>query len=333
MGAGGFASQLDCAAHLMHEMWNVDRRQRIGTFYDEQIAGAQAPQCLAGTQDGQRAFQPFEIETRRRGNRHARLIYRTGRAMNSQHANLVTGQFGPRAAAYVASEVHARGADLDQAVALLGGHPEARVLDLGCGGGHLSFHVAPLVREVVAYDLSPDMLVAVAGVASERGLVNVATRLGAAEDLPFPKSSFDFVVSRYSAHHWHGFHEALTEACRVLRPGGIALFMDAVSPGVGLLDTYLQSIELLRDPSHVRDYAVAEWTHALAAAGFVPHGVTMRRLRIEFAAWVERMATPRLHIEAIRALQARMAEDVVKYFEIEADGSFTFDTATIEASR
>lgn len=108
MRAGGFASQLDCAAHLMHKMWNVDRCQRIGTFYDEQIAGAQASQCLAGAQDGQRAFQPFEVETRRRGNQHARLIYRMGRAMNSQHANLVTGQFGPRAAAYVASEVHGR---------------------------------------------------------------------------------------------------------------------------------------------------------------------------------------------------------------------------------
>jgi len=128
MGAAGFASQLDCAAQLMHEMRNVDRRQRIGAFYDEQLAGAQAPQCLAGAQDGQGAFQPFEVKARRHGNRHERLIYRTGRAMNSQHAYLVTGRFGPRAAAYVANEVHARGADLDQAVALLGGHPEARGL-------------------------------------------------------------------------------------------------------------------------------------------------------------------------------------------------------------
>jgi SAM-dependent methyltransferase len=251
--------------------------------------------------------------------------------MNKRHASLVASQFGPRAAAYVASEVHARGADLDQAAALLGGHSAARVLDLGCGGGHVSFRIAPLVAEVVAYDLASEMLSAVTQVAAERGLANVTTRLGAAEELPFDDASFDFVLSRYSAHHWHGFEPALAEASRVLKPSGTALFMDAVSPGIGLLDTYLQAVELLRDPSHVRDYAIEEWRQALAAAGFVTGGVTMRRVRLEFAAWVERMHTPRMHVDAIRSLQAGMAEDVVTYFDIEPDGSFTIDTAAIEA--
>ena len=33
-------------------------------------------------------------------------------------------------------------------------------------------------------------------------------------------------------------------------------------------DTFLQTIELLRDPSHVRDYRISEWRDMLAAAGF-----------------------------------------------------------------
>jgi len=52
----------------------------------------------------------------------------------------------------------------------------------------------------------------------------------------------------------------LREARRVLKPGGRAVFMDAISPGPALLDTYLQAVELLRDPSHLRDYSLAEWS-------------------------------------------------------------------------
>ena len=140
--------------------------------------------------------------------------------MSSGHAALVTRQFGARAEAYVESSVHAQGADLDQAAALLQGQNAARVLDLGCGGGHVSFCAAPLVAEVTAYDLSADMLAAVARVAAERGFTNITTKQGRAETLPFPDAHFDFVLSRYSAHHWHGFGTALVEAHRVLRPGG-----------------------------------------------------------------------------------------------------------------
>lgn len=253
--------------------------------------------------------------------------------MSNGHANLVTKQFGARAHAYVESLVHAQGADLDQIAALLQDQRGARVLDLGCGGGHVSFRAAPLVREVVAYDLSSDMLAAVARVAADRALGNITTQRGRAEALPFKEAEFDFVMSRYSAHHWHGFAAALAEARRVLRPGGTALFMDAISPGPALLDTYLQAVELIRDPSHVRDYSVAEWVSALAAAGFSIKTAAMRRLRLDFETWVTRMATPKPQVEAIRALQAKMAEDIVKHFAIEPDGSFTIDIAAIEASR
>src|SRR5215470_6315058 len=63
-----------------------------------------------------------------------------------------------------------------------------------------------------------------------------------AEHLPFPDASFDRVLSRYSAHHWRDFEAGLREAARVLKPGGIAGFVDTVSPGAPLLDTYLQGI-------------------------------------------------------------------------------------------
>lgn len=249
----------------------------------------------------------------------------------SDHNSLVSQQFGPRAAAYVASAVHAQGEDLAQMRALLAGRKTARVLDLGCGGGHVAFALAPEVAEVVAYDLAPEMLGAVAAEAARRGLGNVATRQGTTERLPFPDASFDCVASRYSAHHWQGFAAALREARRVLKPDGVALFADAVSPGPALFDTHLQAVELLRDPSHVRDMSEIEWLQSLLRAGFAPGDVTRRRLRLDFASWIERMATPAPHVQAIRSLQQGASEAVRDHFAIEPDGSFTIDTILIEA--
>jgi SAM-dependent methyltransferase len=253
--------------------------------------------------------------------------------MAKGHATLVTDQFGSRADAYVESSVHAQGADLEQAAAFLADARDARVLDLGCGGGHVAFRAAPLAHDVIAYDLSADMLTAVTRTAAERGLTNIATSQGSAEALPFGDAEFDFVLSRYSAHHWQGFARALAEAHRVLRPGGHALFMDAISPGTALLDTYLQTVEMLRDPSHIRDYSAAEWVNALTGAGFVVKNVIARRLRLDFGTWIARMATPDAQAVAIRALQVQMSEDVVKHFAIETDGSFTIDTAAFEVAR
>jgi SAM-dependent methyltransferase len=248
------------------------------------------------------------------------------------HTALVAGQFGPQAEAYVTSPVHARGADLDQLAEAARGWPAGlKALDLGCGGGHVSFTLAPHVTQIVAYDLSLEMLAAVAGAAVDRGLKNILTRQGRAEALPFPDGSFDVVASRYSAHHWHDFPMALREARRVVKARGKAIFIDAMAPASPLVDTHFQAIELLRDPSHVRDYSEAEWRRALKGAGFSPGAPTLRRLRLDFATWVARMRTPEPEIQAIRALQQRMPKEVADYLELEADGSFTIDTMVIEA--
>jgi SAM-dependent methyltransferase len=249
------------------------------------------------------------------------------------HEALVGRQFGARASAYLQSAVHAQGADLQALAALVDDNKSARVLDLGCGAGHVSFAVAPRAAEVVACDLSPDMLDVVARAAAERGLHNITTRQGVAERLPFEDASFDCVLSRYSAHHWHDFEAGLREVARVLKPGGSAGFVDVVSPGTPLLDTFLQAVELMRDSSHVRDYSRAEWDAALVRAGLTPRAVKSHRVRIEFASWVERIGTPQVQVDAIRALQAAMSESVTRHFAVDHGGSFDLDVALFEASR
>ena len=247
------------------------------------------------------------------------------------HNAIVNRQFNPRAHSYLTSAVHAHGEDLERMVSLVGKRPDAIALDLGCGGGHAAFRLAPLVNKVVAYDLSDLMLGVVAAEAGRRGLDNVVTKLGAAESLPCPSASFDLAVTRYSVHHWHDVAAGLAQMRRVLKPGGMAIFMDVIAPGVALLDTWLQSLELLRDPSHVRNASLPEWRAFLAAAGFTVGAATPFRLRLDFSSWIERMNTPESHVLAIRSLQRLAGSEVSDYFAIEEDGSFTVDTMLITA--
>jgi ubiquinone/menaquinone biosynthesis C-methylase UbiE len=247
------------------------------------------------------------------------------------HDERVAAQFGARANAYVESSVHAQGADLDALAALARTGAVARVLDLGCGGGHVGFTLAPHVAEVIAYDLSPQMLAAVATTAAQRGLGNITTVAGPAERLLFADASFDLIVSRYSAHHWRDVRAGIAEARRVLAPGGRGVFIDVVAPEAVQSDTLLQTIEVLRDRTHVRDYTPAEWRGFVEAAGFTVAHATLRRLRLEFSSWVARMQTPAEFATAIRALQSAWPREVAATFDLEADGSFTVDTLMLEA--
>ena len=107
--------------------------------------------------------------------------------------------------------------------------------------------------------------------------------------------------------------------------------MDVVAPEDPLLDTWLQGFELLRDPSHVRNYSLAQWRTMAEAAGFRPTRCERYRIRLEFASWVARMNTPPILVAAIRALQARADQDFVRHFGLEADGSFQLDTMLMVA--
>ncbi|WP_026381567.1 class I SAM-dependent methyltransferase [Afifella pfennigii] len=245
---------------------------------------------------------------------------------------LIDRQFGDQAAAYLDSPVHAGGPDLACLTWRIAELQPGVAVDLGAGGGHVSYAMAPHAGRVLACDLSEKMLATVAETAAARGFAHVETHRADVHHLPFADASADFLASRYSAHHWTDLAAALKEARRVLKPGATAIFMDVVSPGAPLLDTHLQAVELLRDPSHVRDYALGEWLSAFAQAAFAIRHVETFRLRLDFAPWVARIGTAPERVAAIRTLQSDVADEVKAYFAIEEDGSFTLDTALIETA-
>lgn len=250
-----------------------------------------------------------------------------------KHGDLVKENFGTQAQSYVQSALHAAGEDLALLERLLGEYPDARLLDVGTGGGHVAYLAAQHVREVMAYDLSEKMLDAVKQEAKKRGLANISTRQGPAEHLPFEDGAFDVVASRYSAHHWRDVGMGLREISRVLKPGGVLVMMDTASPGEPVRDIFMQTVEFLRDMSHVRAYSPGEWLGFVSDAGFRINELLTLRIRYDFTSWVTRMRTPEHHVTAIREVLKAAPEEVKTYFQVEPDGSFSIDEVMLIATR
>jgi ubiquinone/menaquinone biosynthesis C-methylase UbiE len=218
-------------------------------------------------------------------------------------SDLVRAQFGPVAEAYVTSAYHASGADLARLVdaALL--RDIDTVLDLGCGAGHTALAVAPHVAHVTAVDLTPDMVAAASSLAEQRGISNITFDVADSARLPFADASFDVVTSRAAAHHFADVRAALSEAVRVLRPGGRCVIVDTISLEDAALDTFWNCLEILRDASHVRNWRVSEWLSMLTEAGFsTAHLVESFAIPMDGAAWVKRMRTPERKVAMIRTL-------------------------------
>ena len=111
----------------------------------------------------------------------------------------------------------------------------ARVLEVGCGPGHLSLRLAgDHGLEVTGLDLDPAMIQRARANADRHG--NGGRRqpsflVGDVAALAFPDRSFDLVVSTLSMHHWADPTAGLAEIGRVLRPGARAVIWD-FRPGV-----------------------------------------------------------------------------------------------------
>ena len=245
----------------------------------------------------------------------------------------VARQFSAVAEHYRTSAVHAGGEDLTQLVAAAALTGREQVLDAGSGAGHTALALAPGAAHVTAVDLAAAMLVQGRRLALERSLTNITFQVGDVEALTFADASFDLVTSRYSAHHWPHPQRALAEFYRVLRPGGRVLVGDIVSYDDFVCDTHLQTIELLRDPSHVRDHTLTQWLALLTTAGFTPAVRFMWALRLDFTAWVTRMATPVATVAQLRTLLTHAPAEVRARLQVEEDCSFTLQGALIEGLR
>lgn len=99
--------------------------------------------------------------------------------------------------------------------------PNQKVLDLGCGPGLTSQYLHDHGCQVVACDISREML---RRVDINKGNRTIETRLGSAFDLPAVAGEFDAVVSRMCIPHFPNWPDILHEVSRVLNRGGYFIY-------------------------------------------------------------------------------------------------------------
>jgi SAM-dependent methyltransferase len=116
--------------------------------------------------------------------------------------------------------------------------PGTRLLDIACGSGYAASVAAGRGAEVCGLDAS-EALIAIARARTPAGDFRVGDMFG----LPFEDGRFDVAVSFNGI--WKGCEDALAEARRVVRPGGLAGFSFWGSPKrLGLLPYFAALVEL-----------------------------------------------------------------------------------------
>lgn len=138
-----------------------------------------------------------------------------------------------------------------------------RVLDAGCGlAGPASILARAYGAEVDGVTIVERQaewarqFVRAAGLAEQ-----VRVHLGSAMDLPFSDATFDVVLSLEAAHCFADKPRFLSEARRVLKPGGHLLVIDLAATRRELLFSWQPALKL-------RLITKADWDELLAAAGF-----------------------------------------------------------------
>jgi SAM-dependent methyltransferase len=242
----------------------------------------------------------------------------------------IQAQFGPNAAAYGRSAVHAQGPGLVRLVELTRPQPDWRVLDVATGAGHTAFAFAPYVREVTAVDITSPMLATAADLARQRGLSNIRFVQAPAEELSFANNSFDLVVCRLAAHHFGEIGRFMSESARVLKPGGQLALLDNVVPGSRRrgkkaelerrAGAYVNAFEKLRDPSHVRCLSLDEWIDAYITAGFTISHQETNTMPLDFADWTARMKVASQNRQRLRAMLLQAPEPVLTFLTPAASG-------------
>jgi ubiquinone/menaquinone biosynthesis C-methylase UbiE len=192
----------------------------------------------------------------------------------------VSDLWSDRAQAYRESATHASGDDLDLVVEWCEPGPGVTVLDVATGGGHVARRLREAGAQVVTVDAAPGMEPDV---------------IAPADHLPFADASFDAVACRIAAHHFPDVLAAVREMARVARDRVVICDNTFTSESA-------EEADRLRDPSHVRNYGVAEWHSFFELAGLeVAEEMSLLR-ETDFEDWLDRTETSAGDRDRVREL-------------------------------
>jgi ArsR family transcriptional regulator len=196
-------------AQLVH-----DRRDGKKSFYS---LARDLPVSVAGIVDAALAASAREPKSAA-DQRSLQRIIEKRRQKAEQHFNLVADRLGRNYCPGRSWEA------IGQMLFLL--TPRVRIADLGAGDGTLSRLLARQAESVHCVDNSPRMVQVGRALAKKEHLRNLTYILGNIEKVPLPDRSIDLALLSQALHHAENPRQALSEAFRILKPGGRLLILD-----------------------------------------------------------------------------------------------------------
>ncbi|MEM4336809.1 MAG: class I SAM-dependent methyltransferase [Candidatus Woesearchaeota archaeon] len=127
----------------------------------------------------------------------------------------------------------------------LGNIRNKKILDMGCGAGEAAVYFAKKGANVIATDISQEMLSIVKNLA-KLYKVNVKTFKCPSHKTPFPNDSFDIVYAANLLHHVN-IEETLKEVKRILKKGGIFVSWDPLGHNP-IINVYRKIAKEVRTP-------------------------------------------------------------------------------------
>jgi ubiquinone/menaquinone biosynthesis C-methylase UbiE len=243
----------------------------------------------------------------------------------SDSKDLSKERYSQYAQAYITSQTHAKGADLDRLLEIAQPQADWLMLDVATGGGHTTLKFAPHVGKVIATDLTPAMLEAAQEHISSKGATNVEFKVADAENLPFDDNTFDLVTCRIAAHHFPNVAQFVAECARVIKPSGMVLIQDHVLPEDRETAAFVDGFEKFRDPSHNHAFPESEWLAMFAAVGLTVVNNEQVVKRHNFLEWAGRQGNSAETIEELVSMLKTAPVDALTWMSPEAWSS---DAAT-----
>jgi ubiquinone/menaquinone biosynthesis C-methylase UbiE len=250
----------------------------------------------------------------------------SGAGDKPQHKDLVREEFTRQANEYAAAPMIRDLDHIEKLVNAVGPSPDARVLEVATGPGHVAMAFAKVAREVIGVDLTEAPLKIAERMRAERGLHNVSFRIGDVEArLPFSDNDFDVVVCRFAVHHFENPAVVIGEMARVCRVDGTVAVEDLISSENPQRAEYYNRFERLRDTSHTRALALSELLKTLAAAGLEIMRFESSALKNPVDRWfVSGHTSPERETEARAMIERDLLEDLSGARPARIDGELFF---------
>lgn len=146
------------------------------------------------------------------------------------------------------------------------GVTHGRMLDIGCGGGHLGYNLMKKTELFGAFvDILPEAVDTCRRRGEEWGLAaRSEVAVGNVHALPFPDASFDLIISRGSIGFWGEYENAFRQIHRVLAPTGKTF----IGNGLGNAETRREIDQKMRARDPEWPYSIKKRQHEVSTEEF-----------------------------------------------------------------